>query len=209
MFRGYYTSFPKTLDMLSQRHIKEYKQYCLTTDYWKKASNPFDSEYSFQVLDEDVRVESIQDVLPQRAVNVLVRLAEVGAIKEHCCYRNSLLVAVVLHNECGIDIHCIDGFCKYETHSCLHRFCEYGGRYFDATLEVLLGYEGVIDYQYYAVRSFNSQELLALMFAYGKAVDYSVSPSFWSSLSSADERAGGTYDNESFYLDDNGRIAFI
>ena len=195
--------------MLSSRNIKEYKFFKLKTDYWKKASNPYDSEYSFKELNVEVKVESFRDVLPQKAVSALVRFGEMGDIQPRRCYRNAIVVAEYLRQEVGIDIHCIDGFCKNEAMSFLHRYCEYRGRYFDATLEWLFGYKHVLSYKYYAARSFNSQELLALMFAYGKAVDYSIYPIFGSTLSSMDERAGGYYDNDSFYLDDNGRIAFL
>ena len=186
-----------------------YKRNSLKPEYWKKAYNPLNTTFSFEELNTDVKVEPMNDVLPKKALAVVYDVFESGHIEQHGCYSNSVIVSEALRKEAGIIVHCIDGFCTDESGSYLHRFCEYNGRFFDASIELLGSSSEVLKRKYYAVRSFDSQELIAIMFAYAKVLNSSRQLYTGSTLPSNDERACGVWDNAEIYVDDNGRIAFV
>ena len=189
---------------LSPIDIKVYKRNTLPPKYWRKASFPTEAFYEFETINEIVKIEPIDAVLPQQAVRVINQLKNKGEIEMNGCYLNSLRVALAL-KKIGISVKCVDGFYMVDRHSCMHRFCEYNGRYFDATYECLLGTSLLTDGEYTAIRAFEPYELLAAGFAFAKLEIGNHSFLGCSTLSGSDIRAQGRDDySRNYYINDNG-----
>lgn len=184
-----------------------YKKLHLPAIYWQSATFPEESTYSFTPISSYVPIESLYEVLPPKGREVVEYLYNTGVIREHNCYENALSVSKALGYE-GYEVKCIEGELRYPDGTALaHRFCEYNGRYFDATLECIHGEEVLYTIQYYASRAYSANEMMAISLALAAAEGFGKGKmNFQSTITIPQSELEKFNDYPAYTLNDEGKI---